>query len=90
VCVCVWCAMLTPCTCNAQGGYLTEHKEVQSFLVREFKIVPEEGSPGARIPFNLDGDPLDAGSFIHAEILHQRIKVFAHNNQRQTFVPLKK
>lgn len=63
---------------------------MQSYRVTEFKIVPEEGTPGAKIPFNLDGDPLDGGSFIHAEILHQRIRVFGHPvTQKQTFVPLK-
>lgn len=58
-----------------QGNYLAEHKIVDSIRVPEFKLMPLEGARGSTIPFNIDGDPVDAAS-IHVKVLHQRLRVF--------------
>lgn len=60
----------------SQGKYLVEVKPVvESMSLTEFKILPLEGARGSDIPFNIDGDPVDAAP-IHVKVLHQRLRVF--------------
>ncbi len=63
------------CSRCVQGQYLAEHKLVDSIRVTEFKLMPLEGARGSTIPYNIDGDPVDAAP-IHVKVLHQRLRVF--------------
>lgn len=58
-----------------RGNYLAESKFVETVVCSEFKLIPLEGSRGATIPYNIDGDPVDAGP-IHVRVLHKRLRVF--------------
>ena len=51
---------------------------MESVQVSEFKLMPLEGARGSTIPYNIDGDPVDAAA-IHVRVLHQRLRVFCLN-----------
>ncbi|EGD76197.1 hypothetical protein PTSG_00903 [Salpingoeca rosetta] len=60
-----------------KGKYLGDHKNVRTVITSEFRMTPAEGSKAERIPFNIDGDPVDPAA-VHVKVLPQRMSVFAH------------
>jgi diacylglycerol kinase family enzyme len=58
-----------------QGNFLADSKHVETVVCTEFKLTPLEGARGSNIPFNIDGDPVDACP-IHVRVLHRRLRVF--------------
>jgi diacylglycerol kinase family enzyme len=58
-----------------QGHYLATSPFVETVRCSEFKIMPLEGARGSKIPYNIDGDPVEAMA-IHVKVLHQRLRVF--------------
>eukprot|EP00048_Salpingoeca_helianthica_P023945 m.28474 g.28474 ORF g.28474 m.28474 type:complete len:871 (+) comp9086_c0_seq2:192-2804(+) len=58
-----------------RGNFLADSRFVETVVCTEFKLTPLEGARGSKIPFNIDGDPVDA-SAIHVRVLHRRLRVF--------------
>lgn len=58
-----------------RGNYLADHPLVRTIVTREFTLLPLEGSTGATIPYNVDGDPV-AAQPLRVRILHRRLRLF--------------
>lgn len=58
-----------------RGNYLADHPLVRTIITREFTLLPLEGSRGANIPYNVDGDPV-AAQPLRVRVLHRRLRLF--------------